>query len=66
MISIYDMNNMLGGEAKQNPLDSRYTAVLIKTPKLIIFVPFFFFNYYYYCFFLSVTHESVCSGSQKP
>ena len=42
MISIYDMNNMLGGEAKQNPLDSRYTAVLIKTPKLIIFVPFFF------------------------
>jgi hypothetical protein len=27
------MNNMLGGEAKQIPLDSRYTAVLIKTPK---------------------------------
>ena len=27
------MNNMLGGEAKQNPLDSRYTSMLIKSPK---------------------------------
>ena len=29
MITICDMKKMLGGEAKQNPLDSTYTVMLI-------------------------------------